>query len=122
MKKLFSIISVFILFIALTGFNPLGYIRSNEPVTYGDELEMHVNINNDLDKDIDNVRVRAYIIDTFDEYVLYSNNIEIPKGDKASTWLFWDVPRNAPKGDYLVRVVANGDGFKDVDYTWVSIY
>jgi len=133
-KALFSSILVCFLVLGLTGFNPLGFIRSDEPVRAGQELEMHVNLNNDLeeyaeehpdrnvDMDLDNVRVHAYIIDSFDDVVLYSNNIEIDKGEKSSAWLFWEIPEDVPEGDYLVRVVANGDGFKDVDYTWVSVY
>ena len=121
-KELFSTIMLCLLVLGLTLFNPLGYIRSNEPIENNQELEIHVNLNNDVDDDLDNVRIRTYILDDLDDFVLYSNNIEINEGEKASAWLFWDVPSYVPADDYLVRVVANGDGFKDVDYTWVTVY
>lgn len=121
-KEFFGTIFLCFIVLGLTGFNLLGYIRSDEPVGAGRELEMHVNLNNEGTKDFDNVRVRAYILDSFDEFVIYGNNIELNAGEKASSWLFWDVPSYVPSGDYLVRVVASGNGFKDVDYTWVTIY
>lgn len=119
-KGFFGSISICFLVLGLAGFNPLGQIRPNEPVNAGGELEVHVNLNNHLHHSLDNVRIRGYMpeLDAF----AYGSSLDVGRHKKTGSWLYWDIPEDTPKGDYLVRVVASGDGFRDVDYTWASIY
>jgi hypothetical protein len=69
---------------------------------------------------LDDVKVKAYFIDTGDMGYGYSSDT-IVAGEKIGKWVFFDIPKDMAKGDYTVRVVASSDEFKDVKYTYVTI-
>jgi len=93
-------------------------IRGNVPLDRGDELEMHINVVNNLDEDLEDVHVRMLIYDL--GIVVDSNTLDVDDMDNAGKFLFWDTDR-VPAGDYLVRVVASNDDFRNVNHRYISI-
>ena len=112
MKKTMN---VFLVLVLLSFF---GMIRSNEPVVSGDELEMHINIVNDLGSDLDDVHVSMFIYDLGVE--VNSNTFDIDGKDSAGRLLYWDTSGIAA-GDYLARIVASNDDFRNVKHRYITI-
>ncbi len=105
-----------VLFIIVFSF--FGMIRSNEVVVSGDALEMYVNIVNSLGSDLDDVRVRMFIYDL--GVVVDSDTFDVDGKDNAGRLLFWETG-GAPAGDYLVRITASNDDFRNVKYRYITI-
>ena len=99
-------------------FSFFGMIRGNEPLSSGDELEMHVNIVNKLDEDLEDVHVRMLIYGL--GIVVDSNTLDVDDMDNVGKFLFWDTDR-VPAGDYLMRVVVSNDYFRNVKHRYISI-
>ena len=112
MKKTMN---VFLVLVLLSFF---GMIRSNEPVARGDELEMHVNIVNDLGHDLDDVQVSMFIYELGVE--VNSGTFDIDGKDNAGKLLYWGT-KGVPAGDYLARIVASNDDFRNVKYRYIMI-
>ncbi|MCK5282899.1 MAG: hypothetical protein KAK00_05815 [Nanoarchaeota archaeon] len=120
MKK--DIIACFlfgIMFFAMGGINILGRVNLLEPVATGDELEMYVNVNNPTDDDMDDLSVKVIFFD-LGEYVV-SSELDIDEGDTKAVHLFFDVPRDAYRGDHLVKIVASNDDHYSSKFMYVRI-
>lgn len=95
-----------------------GMIRYNEPVTSGDELEMHVNMVNDYGENLEEVRVNVYIPDL--GIVLPTNPSDIKDNDKIVKRIFWETG-DVPTGEYLVRISASNKDIRNVKYRHIII-
>lgn len=106
---------VFFVLVMLSFF---GMIRGNEPVSSGDELEMHVNIVNDLNSDLEDVHLSMLIYDL--GIIIGANTFDVEDNDNVGKFLFWETDE-VPAGDYLVRIVASNDDFRHVKHRYISI-
>lgn len=103
-KDIFMCLTVFILLGAF-----LGSTRVLEPVQPGEELNIFWNIHNTGEEDLDNTNVRAIIFD-FPEYVV-SPSFELDSKSVRSGILSVRVPKDAEKGDHIMRISASNDNF-----------
>lgn len=107
---------IFFITILLVG---LGQIRFwDEYIKVGQELELHVNVVNDKPYDLDDFRVKVHI---FGLTRLTSHNFDIDDNDSYGLFFHYRIPYNTKKGDYLVRITASNDDFKDVEYREITI-
>lgn len=95
-----------------------GMIRWNDPVISGQELEMHINVVNDNDADLDDNHVNVLIYDLGIELV--TNTFDIDGDEKVGKWIFWDTKGVEP-GTYLSRIVVSNDDFREVTHRYITI-
>ena len=95
-----------------------GMIRSNDPVASGDELEMHVNVVNDNDYDLDDMHLKFLIYDL--GITVNTNTFDVDDMSNTGKFLFWET-EGIPAGDYLVRIIASNDDFRSVKHRYISI-
>ena len=108
-----------ILFAMFLVFGLIGMIRGNDPVAAGDLFFMHVNVNNDGDDDLDDLRVRVLIYDL--GIIFQTNNFDLKDGDTTGKLLFWDVPSYVVPGNYWVRVTVSNDDVREVTHRLITI-
>ena len=108
-------IMVFFVLVILSFF---GMIRSNEPVASGEELEMHVNVVNDIDSDLEDVHLSMLIYDL--GIVVNTNTFDVDDMDNVGKFIFWEID-NISTGDYLVRITASNDDFRNVKHRYITI-
>ena len=94
----------------------IGAIRSNDNAD--DLFFMHVNINNDGTKDLDDLSVKVIIYDL--GIVLQTNSFDLNDGDRDGKFIFWDAP-NAEPGDYLARVTVSNDDVRRVKHRYIIV-
>lgn len=117
-----NIISIFLIgmiVLGMGGINILGRVNALEPVSAGDELELFASVSNPTDKDIDYLNVKAIFFD-LGEYVV-SNEFNLDDGSTEGIKLSLDIPRNAPSGDHLVKIVVSNDDYYDSKFIYVNI-
>lgn len=102
--------------LAILGF--FGMIRSNEPVMRGYELGTHVNIVNSLDEDLEDVHLSMLVYDL--GIVVNTNTFDVDSNDNMGRFVFWKTDK-VPKGDYLVRIAASNDDFRNVKHRYISV-
>ncbi len=115
-KNMGLFLSVLMVF-AFVGFNPLGKVYVNEPVSEGDELWFDVNLVNNLRTKFENVNVRA-IFDDGD--ILYAGSFDFDGKSAKRTKILQDVHDKAC-GEHLVRIVASNDHFRDTRHVYVNV-
>ena len=107
-----------IFFVMFLVFGLIGMIRDNGPVSPGDLFFMHVNVNNEGTKDLDDLRVTVLIYDL--GILLQTNPFDLDDGDTDGKFLFWDVP-DAEPGYYWARVTVSNDDEREVAHRLVTI-
>ena len=113
-------LSMFLIFLLVVlGFNPIGRIYSNEPVSRGEELEFYINIENRLNENFKGMNVRATFYD-FGE-VADSTGFDIEKKSARLTRIFWEVPKNAPCGEHVVKITASNDKIRDSKHVFLDV-
>lgn len=100
-------------------FGLIGAIRGNDPVSAGDLFFMHVNVNNNGDKDLDDLNVRVIIYDL--GIILGTNPFDLNDGDTDGKFIFWDVPSYAAPGDYWARITVSNDDVREVTHRIITI-
>ena len=100
-------------------FGLIGMIRDNGPVTAGDMFFMHINVNNDGDDDLDDLRVRILIYDL--GIVLRTSSFDLDDGDTTGKFVFWDVPYDAKPGTYWARITVSNDEVRKVKHRLITI-
>ena len=105
-------------FLVLVLLSFFGMIRSNEFVESGDVLEMYINVVNSLGSDLDGVHVSMFIYEL--GVVVNSDTFDIDGRDNAGRLLFWET-NGVPAGDYLVRITASNDDFRNVKHRYITI-
>lgn len=104
--------------LSLVGFSPLSKIYLNEPITNGQENEIYVAVNNDLNRDFEDSIVKIFIYDL--GTALYSQSFDLQSQDNALARLYW-TPRNIPAGNYLARVEVSNDRFRDWEHIYLPV-
>ena len=100
-------------------FGLIGMIRGLDPVSPGDLFFMHVNVNNDEGKDLDDLRVRVLIYDL--GIVLRTSSFDLDDGDTTGKFVFWDVPYDAKTGTYWARITVSNDEVREVRHRLITI-
>ena len=102
---------IFFIAILLVG---LGQIRFlDEYFSLGQELELHVNVINDKHYDLDDFRVK---VDIPGLTYLISHSFDIDDNDNYGLFLHYRIPYDTKKREYLVKITASNDDFKDTEY------
>ena len=100
-------------------FGLIGMIRDNGPVAVGDLLLMHVNVNNDGDDDLDDLRVRVVIYDL--GVMFQTTQFDIDDKDTTPKFLLWEVPLYINPGTYWARVAVSNDDVREVTHRVITI-
>ena len=106
----------FVLCIALY----LGQVRLFEEYLYpGQELDILVNVVNYDYRDLDDVRVTVFI----PEMGLYfrSRSFDVEDRDAYGSVVFEDIPKDAMKGDYLVKISIHNEDIEESTYRYITI-
>ena len=114
-----SIFLIGMIVFAMGGVNLLGGINFLEPVKRGNEVQISVNVNNPTSDDMDDLSVRAIFLDIGD-YAL-SSEFDLDDCDTASVMLSFDIPKDAYKGEHLVKIVTSNDDYYDSKYVYMNI-
>ncbi len=118
-SKILSYVFILMIVSAIGGINLLGRIYVHEPVGQGDEAQLFINLYNPLEEDIDDIIVRAVFFELGD--IAVSRPIEVDYKENEAVWLNLDIPRNARKGDHLVKIIASNDDYHDSDFLYVRV-
>ncbi|MCH8003445.1 MAG: hypothetical protein IH934_02340 [Nanoarchaeota archaeon] len=97
----------------------IGAIRDFGPVSAGDLFFMHVNVNNDGVKDLDDLMVRVLIYDL--ATIFQSNSFDLNDGDTTGKIISWDVPSYVQPGDYWARITVSNDDVREVKHRLITI-
>jgi len=119
MQKEIGLMIAAILVFGFAGFSPMRTIIVEEPATAGKEFGTHVNLRNDLSLDVEKVNIRILIYDL--GLTFYSSSFDMDKKDGAGLWVFGDMPPYVPAGDYLARITASNDDFKEVKHVYIAV-
>ena len=79
---------------------------------------MHVNVVNDGDKDLDDLRVRVVFYDL--GVILQTSNFDLQDHDTVGKFLFWDTEDVQP-GTYLARITVSNDEVREVRHRYITI-
>lgn len=125
-RKILSVFAVFIV-LALFGkidFSDRGYdsffgqVRSYEIYEAGQPVELHTNVVNRADENIEDVKARMLIYDTGD--VTGGTAFDVDHGDSYGRFLVWETG-NVPPGEYLARITVSNDHFRKVRHRYITI-
>ena len=105
-----------VVMVSLAGFNPLGKIAA-EPASRGGELQMHVDVVNDMNRDFDDTNVAVFLYDIGE--IFYSGEFDLEDNAVEGLTLFWNVPYNIKPGEYIARITASNDEFRDVKHVYL---
>jgi hypothetical protein len=107
-----------IFFVVFLMFGLIGAIRISDNAD--DLFFMHVNVNNEGTKDLDDLSVRVLIYDL--GIVLQSTPFDLDDGDSTGKLIFWDTPSlYAKPGSYLARITVGNDDVREVRHRVVTI-
>ena len=119
MQKEIGLMIAAILVFGFAGFSPMRTIIVEEPASAGKEFSTHVNLRNNLDYDVEDVNVRIFIYDL--GLAFYSSSFDMDKMDGTGLWVFGNMPSYVPAGDYLARVTASNDNFREVKHVYIAV-
>jgi len=108
-----------ILFVVFLVFGLIGMIRDEGPVSPGDLFFMHVNVNNDGSKDLDDLSVRVLIYDL--GTIMQTSSFDLKDGDSNGKFLMWNVPESTAPGHYWARITVSNDDVKSVQHRIITI-
>lgn len=98
---------------------PISSIRlHNEYLNAGDDFEMYVNLRNNMNKKLDDLRFRVFLLDY--GYPVETDKFDISKKDKRTEAVFWTTP-NLQRGEYLIKITAKNKDVRDVKYRYMTI-
>jgi hypothetical protein len=104
---------------ALGGIDILGRIFYDDPVRAGDNLDMVVNLENPTSKDIDDLSVKAFILDSGD--YLVAGGFDLDDNTVDSKHLYFNVPKSFEKGLHIIKVIVSNDDYYDSKYVYVDV-
>ncbi len=106
--------SIFLTVIIMFGL--IGAIRSYSD---GNTLFMHINVNNEGAKDLEDVKASVYIYDL--DLVLQTSPFDLDNGDTEGKQFFWNIPEGAKHESYLARITVSNDGIRKVKHRLITI-
>ncbi len=121
MKKLRKL-SVFLLFLVAASFinsHALGRFYIEEPFQRGDFGNAYVTVRNNFRSDMDDVNVKFFIYDLGLIYASGSSDIE--DNDHVVQRVSMYIPKDVPPGDYLTKITAGNDDFRDTQHIYLRI-
>jgi len=105
-----------ILLVMFLVFGLIGAIRTFD---YGDGMSfVHVNVVNDGDNDLDDLRVRVLIYDL--GVIFQTSNFDLQDHDTDGKFLFWNTEDVQP-GTYLARITVSNDDVREVRHRYVTV-
>ena len=118
------IISALVVFLVAGGlrFDPLGMIRYEETVHPGEELVVYVNAINELNENLNNVRVSVF----FHELDLFAvtTQFDLENNGRHAKVLSIYIPPDTPKGLYLMQISMQNENditFRERDFRYVWV-
>ena len=90
-----------------------------ESLRYGDELEMYAGIVNSGNRDIDDVRVIAYMPELGED--IRGSSFDINDNDNYGKLMWWNIPNSIPKGEYMVRITASNDDHMVRKFRYITV-
>ena len=106
-----------ILVLSIFSFTKLRFL--DDHLAPGEELEMFTSFVNRGTSDVENVRVIAFLPDLGD--FVKTSNFDVNNGDNYGNMMWWDVPQDAPKGEYLVRISAGNEDHKVRKFRYITV-
>ena len=113
-KQIFLLV---LLVFAVFSLNKVRFLE--EYLMPGEELEMYLNVVNNNNKDIDDVRIVAYLPDMGEE--IRAANFDIQDNDNYGKFLWWNIPFDATQGDYLIKITASNDNHKSTTFRYITV-
>ena len=114
LKKTFLLV-----FLVLAVFSMSRIRMLDNYVSPGGELEIHASVVNSGDKDIDDVRVVAYMPDLGDS--ANGARFDVNDNDNYGKLFWWDIPQTVPPGEYLVRITASNDNHRVRKFRYIYV-
>jgi uncharacterized membrane protein len=117
MHKFMAIAFIFVL---AAGINTIGQIRFLDDYTApGQEVQMHVNVLNTGDANIDDARLSVYIPET--GFFMRYSGIDISESGSIGKTIDFDLEDDMASDDYLVRVRTFTDGHWESRYSHIIV-
>jgi hypothetical protein len=113
-KKSFLFV-VFLL--AVFSLSKIRFLEDN--IMYGEDLEIFTNVVNNGDKDQDDVRVVALFPELGE--TVNTQRFDVQDNDNNFQLMWWNVPKNVPKGDYLVRIAVSNDNVRTHKFRYITV-
>jgi uncharacterized membrane protein len=109
---------LFVVFLlAVFSLSKIRFLEDN--IRYGEDLEVFTNIVNSGDKDQDDVRVIALFPELGE--TINTPRFDVQDNDNDYQLMWWTVPTNIPKGDYLVRIAASNDNIRTHKFRYITV-
>ncbi len=86
----------------------------DEVASAGDEVQLTVGLNNDGDKDLEDLEISVVIYELGVKYS--SSNFDIDSNDQLSEQVTVEIPENAKEGVYDIRITVSNDEFSHVTH------
>lgn len=112
-----SMISHKIFFVVFLMFGLIGAIRVSDNAD--DLFFMHVNVNNEGTRDLDDLSVKVLIYDL--GVVLQSNPFDLDNGDSTGKLISWNALSYITPGNYLARISVSNDNVREVRHRVITI-
>lgn len=110
---------VFLIFVGFVNSHSLGRFLIEEPFNRGEFGTAYVTIRNNFDRDLEDVNVNFYIYDLGLRFTSLSWDID--EDDHVVQRLFMYIPENIPRGQYLTKISAGNDYFRDAQHVYLRI-
>lgn len=108
-----------VFFAMVLAFGLLGMIRGLDYFMPGDVNYMLINVNNDGDEDLDDLKVSVFVYDL--GVVLKTSQFDLDDHETAGKILYWDVPKDTEPGSYWARITVSNDDVRKVKHRLVTI-
>jgi hypothetical protein len=102
---------------ALGSIKLFGSINNLEPVKAGNELQMFINLKNPTDLSLGDMKIRAVFYD-IGEYAVSS---DFTLGGTHGIEIDIPVPKNAVKGDHIVKIIASNKDAYDSQFVYFKV-
>ncbi|MEA2035873.1 MAG: hypothetical protein U9O94_00085 [Nanoarchaeota archaeon] len=119
MKKLITIFLMLIVSVSFASAGMIGTFYIDEPFEAGEIGESYFNIRNDLNKQMDDVNVKAYIYELGLRFT--SRAGDISKRDSVMQRVFMPIPYDTEPGVYVAKISVGNDKYRDTKHVLVSI-
>ena len=96
----------------------IGKVRMVDPFEAGTNL-VHINYRNNLDSDMENMKIKIFIPQL--ELFWQTTSFDIEDDNNHGRFIPIEIPNDVPAGDYLVRMTLSNDDARRVKHHWVTI-
>lgn len=111
-------IFLFVVFLlAVFSLSKIRFLEDN--IRYGEDLEVFTSVVNSGVEDQDDVRVVALFPELGES--VNSQRFDVQDNENHFNLMWWSVPENIPKGDYLVRIAASNDNVRTHKFRYITV-